>query len=703
MSESLPSLRYQVFADQTEGGDLGGGSANTWVALDGGAEEERAYIVYDFVTSEGYTQRKDDFSTEGQAIKFSCDLSQSVYAHKRQFVLGAYAYVIGKSMTFDGVLPSGEVDCYLAGDNDLCRKKFLRNLNSDALTGSDIAFDALTEGVYHRVAQQYLYPQPGMTGSSFYAEEAYKAMAEIRFSGVKGAYPPYLDVVAEDVEVSVGNAHPVDTFADRTEDITLSWSMVYDRIRYAKFDGVDSQLSIAGIVHQPLSQKSARVRWTVDGASVQEAELGAESSFVIPAGEITADSFRWQVEVCSNDGVWSQPSEWFSVRCDNDTLSTAVALSPKKTMVDGTADNLFLWEHRNESGSRPTGAQLQVSTNGSEWQDLISFDGRDCQGIVPANSLPAGQIYWRVRTLNASGVAGAWSDAVQITVRSAPEAPKIVSVGRTALPEISWLSTEQLAAEVEVDGKYKRIYGKESSLKWDTVVEEGQHRVRVRVQNQYALWSPWAEQTVQIVNYPQANFLLSGRVEGNSVRLTWNRTYPWVQLLRDGVCVTEVKDGALELADHGSVGRCVYRLRGISEEGYYSDSNQLEIVLHVEGAVLGKGGAWIPLKGRYEAIPTHTCSVEQRLSYRRFAAQNLPLVQRSEHWDKVHQFRFSFRSDEKEELAKLQALSGEKVIYKDGRGELVEGILGQILSVHRGLYIDLSFSITEALESGELK
>ncbi len=701
MSEHLPSLRYQVFADHTEGGDLGGGSAHTWVALDGGAAEERAYIAYDFVTAEGYTQRKDDFSTEGQAIRFGYDLSKSVYAQKRQFVLGAYAYVLSKSMEFEGVLPSGQVDCYLAGDNEACRKKFLRDLDTADLEPSDVPFDALTEGIYNPVSQQYLYPQMGLTGSSFYTDSSYKANAEVRFSGVKGAYPPYLDVVAEDVAVSVGDAHPVNTFADRTEDITLSWNMIYDRVRYATFDGIDSQVSIAGIVHGPLTQKSARVRWTVDGVTIHEVEVGQESSCVIPAGEITADAFQWQVEVCSSDGVWSKAEQWYNVRCDNDTLSSAVALQPKKIMVDGTADNLFQWEHHNESGSRPTGAQLQVSENGMEWKDLISFDGRDCYGIVPANSLPAGQIYWRVRTLNASGVAGAWSEGVQITVRSAPDVPRVVSVGRTPLPEITWLSEGQSAAEVSIDGKSKRIYGAETSMKWNELLEEGQHSVGVRVQNAYGLWSPWAEQNLQTINYPQANFVLKAEVQNNSVRLMWNRSYPWVQVFRDGVCVAEMHEEALNLADYGSVGHCVYQLRGISEEGYYTDSDQVEIQLDVEGAVVGKDGLWIPLKGRYEAIPSHSCSVEQRLHYRRFAAGALPLAYRSQQWDKVHQFRFSFHADEREELVKLQALSGESVIYKDGRGDLVCGVLGQVLSVHHGLYIDLSFTITEALEESE--
>ena len=44
MAEALPSLRCRVYADYTEGGDLGGGSNNTWVNEEGGSAQERCYI-----------------------------------------------------------------------------------------------------------------------------------------------------------------------------------------------------------------------------------------------------------------------------------------------------------------------------------------------------------------------------------------------------------------------------------------------------------------------------------------------------------------------------------------------------------------------------------------------------------------------------------------------------------------------------------
>ena len=453
IQEAIPALRLRLPVSITEGGDLGGGSANSWVDEDGSAEA-RTYIHYAFNTASGYATRKEDYSSEGQAIRFAYDLSKSVYARKRQFALGAYAYVQSKSLSYSGDLPTN-VLAYLCGTNDCSPKVLPRSLSSTTLAASSIWFDELTANSYHPVSRQYLYPQLGLSGASLYKDTDYTFDAEVIFCGPAGDNPPYLDVAAEDVVPYAVDAVPNGTFADRTADITLSWNMGYDEERYANFEGIDSQVSLCGKVYGTLSQQAAKVRWTEDGGvTVHEIEVGAENSVVIPAGSISADSFQWQVLLCTDDGVWGTDTEtWYSVPTDNDTISTALALRPKNISIDGDGTNTFHWEHVIDSGTLPTGADLQYSADGGEsWLTFLEYRGRDCFCDVPAGTLPAGTLLWRVRTYHASFVAGAWSDGVSITVICAPEAPTLLSVGTTPLPEIRWLAEDQQAAEVEIDG-----------------------------------------------------------------------------------------------------------------------------------------------------------------------------------------------------------------------------------------------------------
>lgn len=705
MAEALPSLRCRVYADYTEGGDLGGGSNNTWVNEEGGSAQERCYIKYDFVTSSGYSDRGEDCSVEGQAIHFDYDLSKSVYANKRQFVLGAYAYVLSKNLDYSGMLPSGDVVAFLTGTGTPEPKKLLRAMQYyDEYTVTDRPFDSMETNAYNRVSQLYLYPQPGIEATGFYADNAYTVDAEVVLCGVKGAYPPYLDVVAEDVVPSVADVQPNGTFVDKNDDIRLSWNLSYEDIRYATFEGIDSPTAIGGRVFGEITQKNALVRWTEDGGStIHEITVGTENACVIPAGSVTADSFQWQVKVCTQDGIWSEDDGvWYTATTDNDSLSTAVAVRPQRIVIDGTGENTFVWEHENPSGSKPTGADLQWSADGkSGWTTFLEYRGRESQCVVPPDSLPAGAIFWRVRTYNASGVAGSWSEGVPLTVRNAPAMPEIVSVGETPLPEIRWGAEEQYVAEIVIDGLCKRVYGSAKTYQWPEILEAGSHSLKLRVQNQYGLWSQWAEMTVETVNQPRESFLLSGEEVAFGVRLSWTEAFPQVQVFRNGERIAKLENQEREFTDWNSVKEAQYQLRGIDENGSYTDSNVVSLAPVIRGAGLGQNGVWIGLKGRYKAAPIHRFHTEKRLHYRNFSGFSLPVAFAGSHWEKVHRFVFSLEAGEVEKLEKIKSFSGGRVVYKDCRGSMVCGVFGAVESIHYGRYLDVEFSITEAAEGGE--
>lgn len=98
-----------------------------------------------------------------------------------------------------------------------------------------------------------------------------------------------------------------------------------------------------------------------------------------------------------------------------------------------------------------------------------------------------------MRTYNADGIAGEWSDAAQIVVIAAPTAPSIQIKSTGPRPSISWQTSEQEAYQVELDGKLSggTHYGTEKTWTSPAYLSDGSHTVRVRVQNQYGMWSDW--------------------------------------------------------------------------------------------------------------------------------------------------------------------------------------------------------------------
>lgn len=700
MAEALPSLRYRVYAYDSEGGFLG-----TLQEGDGVPDipdtEKITFIKYNFITSSGYKTRKDDYSKDGWALKFNYDLSKTEYANKRQFILGNYAYILSKSFTYSGKLPSGGMVALLTYTNRIERKKIWWSMNSYDYSDTDLLFSRMQTQAYNRITIGYFYPMIGIECDGFYTDNQYTAEAQVIFSGPNGAYPPYLDVVAEDVIPSVTDAYPNGNFVDKNDDIRLSWKLTFDDVRYAYFEGYEDYTT--GSVYGEITQKSALVRWTEDGGkTIHEIPLNSEEQYLIPAGSVTADNFQWQVKLCTNDGVWSENDDvWYTATTNDVSISSAVAVSPRWIVIENTDENTFVWEHIIDSGSKPTGADLQWSADGeSGWTTFMEYRGRDCQCVVPPDSLPSGVIFWRVRTYNASGVSGTWSDGIQVTVHGAPPMPEIIFIGETPLPEIRWGAEGQYVAEIDIDGMRQRVYGSAKTYQWPDILEEGSHHLKLRVQNLYGLWSKWAETSFQTSNQSRTAFLLSGESVDFGVNLMWAETFPQVQVFRDGKRIAKLENQE-DFSDWSSVKEAQYRLRGIDENGYYTDSNVVSLAPKLPCAAVGRQGEWIRMKGRFNESPELNRSTQQAVHYQFYAGRSQPVAYPSGRVERNCRFSYSLFPNEKDKLLRLEELSGSHVIYKDRRGNLVEGTLGAVSASEHYYGWDISFEIQEAQEDEE--
>ena len=190
-------------------------------------------------------------------------------------------------------------------------------------------------------------------------------------------------------------------------------------------------------------------------------------------------------------------------------------------------DNHFEWEHIISTGSAPRGFEIQYREGSSEWETLI--DQKDTEQTyydVPANTLPAGNLEWRVRTYNSNLTPGNWSDSASIIVRSAPPAPIITSVTSSPRPVISWQSEGQIQAEVRINDSTRSVLSAAKSYRWEDFLPDGFITVNVRVKNQFDLWSPWASAQTTIKNTPSGQITLSASVSNYAVSLSINSTYP---------------------------------------------------------------------------------------------------------------------------------------------------------------------------------
>ena len=163
---------------------------------------------------------------------------------------------------------------------------------------------------------------------------------------------------------------------------------------------------------------------------------GDAPNVTVPAGTISGESIDWRV-IAKTNANQTLTSDWMTLSVE-DVPPTAWAISPKDVVVDGSKDQIFIWGHASSTGTAQSKTALQKSADGSTWQTLATVNGSARQWTCPAGTLTSSIKYWRVRTYNADGIAGEWSDAAQIVVIAAPMAPSIQIKSTGPRPSISW-------------------------------------------------------------------------------------------------------------------------------------------------------------------------------------------------------------------------------------------------------------------------
>ena len=294
---------------------------------------------------------------------------------------------------------------------------------------------------------------------------------------------------------------------------------------------------------------------------------GDAPNVTVPAGTISGESIDWRV-IAKTNANQTLTSDWMTLSVE-DVPPTAWAISPKDVVVDVSKDQIFIWGHASSTGTAQSKTALQKSADGSTWQTLATVNGSARQWTCPAGTLTSSIKYWRVRTYNADGIAGEWSDAAQIVVIAAPMAPSIQIKSTGPRPSISWQTSEQEAYQVELDGKISggTHYGTDKTWTSPAYLADGSHTVRVRVQNQYGMWSNWGTAALPVTNTPGANITLS--VQASSVAdLSWQTSgsYDFYLVYRNGKPIAKLTQ--TQYTDELSSGSTTYQVRGC-----YNDSS----------------------------------------------------------------------------------------------------------------------------------
>lgn len=356
--------------------------------------------------------------------------------------------------------------------------------------------------------------------------------------------------------------YPSDGFIDEKKDTLFSWDWETD--------------ALGG--PEVFTQASATLSWrNGDSGEITEIQINSNTlSYSVPANTFPeTESLQVMISVTFAQG-YTAVSEWATFTTI-DVQPSVETIYPKSVYIDGSIINEFRWKYIVSTGSLQYSATLQYSTNnGGSWEQLGSVIGSDTFYNVPADTLPAGTVLWRVQATNSDGDPSEWSTPETIVVRNAPPPPTVTVNGDSPRPTVEWQAADQQAYQIKA-GNYDsgELYGTDKSFKIPVYLPDGTIQIQVRIQNSFGLWSDWVSTNVLIKNNSIGTITLQANPKTHNIRLAWETvgivSSTMYYIYRDGELIGKTNNTSF--LDQLAYGKHTYQVRGAIGD-YYAMSNE---------------------------------------------------------------------------------------------------------------------------------
>ncbi len=426
-------------------------------------------------------------------------------------------------------------------------------------------------------------------------------------------------------------------------------------------------------------QTSATFYWRAgtSGSWTALAASGSTQAVTIPAETMPVGTVQWYVTATDDQGTTST-SPIYTISTA-DSLQIATPVSPIGTVEDEDSGILLTWQTGNSTGTTPTGADLQISSDSTTWSDLAHITGSATQYAAQAGTIPGGTVYWRVRVYNLDPVAGPWSEPAAFVAVAAPPAP-IVTAEAVPFAVIRWQSIGQQTWRVTVDGTvYGPYFGADKSFTLPNYLEDGEHTAQVEVQGSFGLWSQAGEATFTVANVPGEAIRLSG-VFCRDAELNWETESTAADYLiyRDGARIGHTRRKSF--TDRTVLGRHSWQVINRLPGGFYTASNVVQGALCTGELAIAllTGGEWLELTKSRNPTRQENYTLTQTISLRHFAGQEYPEAETSPYKTLQVSFDVSWRKDEEEQALLFESMIGKPIIYKAPSGESMVGIMTAI-------------------------
>ena len=370
----------------------------------------------------------------------------------------------------------------------------------------------------------------------------------------------------------------------------------------------------------------------------------------------------------------------------------------------------FSWQYNSSVGGEQHAFELQWSTDQVNWHSVEQTTNNTYYDM-PAGTFSPGIVYWRIACMNEYEEWSDWSDIQGFFAVGVPDLPLIHDITtNTARPVISWSAFGQqffriqiLADDVIVfdSGDVPSISAR--SHKVTAFLEDGQYTARVRIRNEFGLYSDWSERTFTIVTAKPSKPLLAAQSSAYGIELYISNPSAKTLIYRsenneDFICIGEAKEGVFK--DYAVKSGVEYRyfVRSVTAVEAYTDSDKKIVqpyLKHAQIALVSDLTNIFVFTRSLDSPPKRSYSNNPGGSFVQYSGRKCPVWEPDEHiaagWSMTYFLRTWAEVEKFIDLYERNAT----VLYRDAKGRKMYGVMtGLTIDDDRYGYI-ISFTVNE--------
>lgn len=383
-----------------------------------------------------------------------------------------------------------------------------------------------------------------------------------------------------------------------------------------------------------------------------------------------------------------------------------IPLAPISQYIDENKPVRFEWNFLGGSPNEyQTKFDLQYSTDGGSNWTTITEETEDNFYILSENTLNSGVITWRVRTYNNWDEVSPYSEERSFTVIGSPPIPLITDVTNQGRPTISWQSSGQHLYELQILKDEVVIFDSGSipstedrNFKLPVYLEDGNYKFRLRIYNEFNLFSEWAEKNFTISTVKPQKPIIEVFNGEYSVTIKLQNQGSKNLIYRDNIFIGEVKGNTFIDFTGENNKEYQYFVRTVDNNDNFNDSDIKLGKCKFNGNTLALADNpknFLKLKFGYNERPKKSDSFSANGNLVYYDGRKYPVAEFSEFDNRTKTLTFAVKTIS--EVEKIIEMIAERKIflYRDYEGT---NMYGSILSISYEkvlLGYEISFTITK--------